>query len=176
MGGAAGNIFATTMNGYRMFAKGLLPEQMTLLEMIVPTIDGNVLGNLIDFVFAQAKARFEASYDQMRREAYDDHYNHELPKGDENNRVMRAALNIAQFGSLVICNAVEIRPDLRPSLNAALLRAQELFRVIALIDAGLGSYLPPLQQWFVPVATSVDVYADALRRKLTVEPALNLWR
>jgi len=176
MGGAAGNIFTTTMNGHRMFAKGLLPEQRTLLEKIVPTVDSGVLGNLMDFIFAQAKTRFEASYDQMRQEAYDEQYNHELPKDDDNNRVMRAALNIAQFGSLVICNAVEIRPDLRPLLKAALLHARELFRVIALIDANLGSYLPSLQRWFVPVATSVDVYADVLRRKLATEPGLNLWR
>jgi hypothetical protein len=160
-------------------ARGLPHDQIRILEAAAGSLDTTQLVNLVDYVFAEARSRFDASYYPLRKDAYEQHYNNTAPTSDANQRTMMAALNIAQFGLLLVRNLAEIRPDLRPELTYAIKpRADDLFFTgrIDHIDGGLGSYLPPLQEWFVPVAERVAAYANMLVQKLTSAPDLRLWR
>ena len=159
--------------------EGSAARPIRILEAAAGSLDTTQLVNLVDYVFAEARSRFDASYYPLRKDAYEQHYNNTAPTSDANQRTMMAALNIAQFGLLLVRNLAEIRPDLRPELTYAIKpRADDLFFTgrIDHIDGGSGSYLPPLQEWFVPVAERVAAYANMLVQKLTSAPDLRLWR
>ena len=174
LGGDSDNFFLPVPGG-RMIVRGLPPNDRQLLEAIAAKSPPPLLTALIDFAFGELKVRFEASYYPLRQDVYNEHYQQEPPKNDQSSRTMRTALNIAQFGLLMIRNLADIRPDWRPQLVETLARAEELFRMIGQIDGGLAGYLPPLDNWFVPVCDSICGYAYALEKKLTVEPGLSLW-
>jgi hypothetical protein len=173
IGGESENFYLPTGNG--MIVRGLPASDRTLLEVTAPAVDAAVLTRLIELVFSQAAARFEASYLPLRKDLYDLHYYKKEPLNDRNAATMRTALNIAQFGLLMIRNLADIRPEWRPQLDEALTRARRLFDDIGRIDGSLASYIPPLREWFVPVCDSICGYAYALSRKLTDQPELRLW-